>query len=231
MNIKQEREDGSELMSRWFFGEIAFVLLPLAIIVVVRSFLGLELVDMVTLPEWSFAAIVLLAVGLNKVMNLKTKMRKDTSSKMFHGSRLVVMLLIISSVTLAFSISKQQGMKVDEMILAVTQVALVVMASGLLYAAIAHEIRYEGEVRELPATLASNRMAALIRCDVKDVEEKLRGIEWALGRVDSRAYFASSASAEVFGNLDHARGHLDFVHAYSQACGKDRSRGHQGHRP
>jgi hypothetical protein len=196
MNIKQEREDGTELMSRWFFGEIAFVLLPLAIIVVVRSFLGLKLVDMVTLPEWSFAAIVLLAVGLNKLMSLKTKMRKDPSSKVFQGSRFVVMLLIIASVTLAFSISKQQGMKVDEVILAVTQVGLVLLAAGFLYAAIAHEIRYESEVRELPATLASNRMATLIRCDVKDVEEKLRGIEWALARVDSRAYFASSASAK-----------------------------------
>lgn len=39
-------------------------------------------------------------------------------------------------------------------------------------------------------------MATLIRCDVKDVEEKLRGIDWALARVDSRAYFASSAGAK-----------------------------------
>jgi hypothetical protein len=37
-------------------------------------------------------------------------------------------------------------------------------------------------------------MAALIRGDVKDVEEKLRRIEWALARVDSRTYFSSSAS-------------------------------------
>ncbi|MDB5933241.1 MAG: hypothetical protein JWQ01_585 [Massilia sp.] len=194
MNTQQEREDGTELMSRWFFGEIAFVLLPLAIIVAVRSFLGLKLADMFTLPEWSFAAIVLLAVGLNKVMALKTKLRKDASNKVFHGSRVVVMLLIIAAVTLAFSVSKQQGLKVDNIILSATQVVLVVIASAFLYAAIAHEIRHESEVRELPATLTSNRMAALIRCDVKDVEEKLRGIEWALARVDSRAYFTSSSS-------------------------------------
>lgn len=181
-------------MSRWFFGEIAFVLLPLAIIVVVRSFLGLKMADMLVLPEWSFAAIVLLAVGLNKLMGLKTRMRKDASNKVFHGSRFVVILLIVAAVTLAFSVSKQQGMKVDYIVLSATQVALVLIASGFLYAAIAHEIKHETEVRELPATLASNRMAALIRSDVKDVEEKLRGIEWALARVDSRAYFTSSAS-------------------------------------
>lgn len=196
MNTKQEREDGTELMSRWFFGEMAFVLLPLAIILVVRSFLGLQLVDMFTLPEWSFAAIVLLAVCLNKLIVLKTKARKDAAHKVFHGSRFVVMLLIIASVTLAFSVSKQHGIKVDDMILSVTQVAMVVMSGAFLYAAIAHEIRHESEVRELPATLASNRMATLIRCDVKDVEEKLRGIDWALARVDSRAYFASSAGAK-----------------------------------
>jgi hypothetical protein len=191
---KQEREDGTELISRWFFGEIAFVLLPLAIIVVVRAFLGLRLADMFTLPEWSFAAIILLAVGLNKFMFLKTRLQKDASNKVFHGSRFVVMLLIIASVTLAFSVSKQQGVKVDEMILSVTQVVLVVVASAFLYGAIAHEIRHENEVWELPATLAATRMAALVRCDVKGVEEKLRRIEWALARVDSRTYFSSSAS-------------------------------------
>ena len=194
MNPKHEREDGTELISRWFFGEIAFVLLPLAIIVVVRSFLGLRLADMFTLPEWSFAAIVLLAVGLNKFMVLKTRLQKDVSNKVFHGARFVVMLLIIAAVTLAFSVSKQQGVKVDDLILSATQGALVLVASAFLYAAIGHEIRHENETRELPAALPSNRMAALIRCDVKDVEEKLRRIEWALARVDPRPYFASSAS-------------------------------------
>jgi hypothetical protein len=104
------------------------------------------------------------------------------------------MLLIVAAVTLAFSVSKQQGVKVDDVILSATQGVLVLVASGFLYAAIAHEIRHENETRELPAALASTRMASLIRCDVKDVEEKLRRIEWALARIDSRSYFSSSAS-------------------------------------
>lgn len=183
-------------MSRWFFGEIAFVLLPLAIITVVRSFLGVKLVDMFTLPEWSFAAIVLLAAGLNKFMLLKTRVQNDSSNKVFHGSRFVVMLLIAASVTLAFSVSRLQGVKVDEVILSATQGVLVVAAAAFLFAAIAYEIKHENEVRDLPATLASNRMADLIRRDVKGVEEKLRRIEWALARVDSRAHFSSSASAK-----------------------------------
>lgn len=194
MNMKQERGDGAELISRWFFGEVAFVLLPLAIIVVVRAFLGVRLGDMLTLPEWSFSAIILLAVGLNKFMVLKTRLQNDASNKVFHGSRFVVMLLIIASVTLAFSVSKQQGVKVDDSILSVTQVALVVVASAFLFGAIAHELKHESEARELPPTLAAGRMAALIRSDVKGVEEKLRRIDWALAHVDSRAYFSSSAS-------------------------------------
>jgi hypothetical protein len=196
MNTKQEREDGNELMSRWFFGEIAFVLLPLAVIVVVRAFLGVKLVDMCTLPEWSFAAIVLLAVGMNKFLFLKTRLQKDPSNKVFHGIRLVVILLIIASVTLAFSVSKQQGVKVDEVVLSAAQVALIIAAAAFLFAAIAHEIKHENEVRDLPATLASNRMAELIRRDVKGVEGTLRRIEWALARVDSRAHFSSAASAK-----------------------------------
>jgi hypothetical protein len=196
MNTKQEFEDGTELMSRWFFGEIAFVLLPLAIILVVRSFLGVKLIDMFTLPEWSFAAIVLLAAGLNKFMVLKTRIQKDPSNKVFHGARFVVMLLIVAAVTLAFSVSRQQGVKVDDMILSGTQVALVLAAAAFLYGAIAHEIRHENETRELPTTLPSNRMATLIRYDVKGVEEKLRRIDWALSRVDSRAHFSASATGK-----------------------------------
>jgi hypothetical protein len=201
MNTKQERDDGTELISRWFFGEIAFVLLPLAIIVVVRSFLGVKLVDMFTLPEWSFAAIVLLAAGLNKFLFLKTRIQHDASNKVFHGSRFVVMLLIIASVTLAFSVSKQHGVKVDEIVLSATQVALFIAAAAFLYGAIAHEIKHENEVRDLPATLASNRMADLIRRDVKGVEEKLRRVEWALARVDSRAYFASSPASAKYSDV------------------------------
>jgi hypothetical protein len=194
MNIKEEREDGSELLSRWFLGELAFVLLPLAVIVVVRSFLGVKLNDLFALPEWSFAAIVLLAVGLNQFLLLKTRVQKDESNKLFHGARFVVMLLIIASVTLAFSVARQQGVKVDEIVLSATQVALVLLAAGFLYAAIAHEIKHENEVRDLPATLVPNRMASLIRRDVQDVEAKLRQIEWALARVDSRVHFSSSTS-------------------------------------
>jgi hypothetical protein len=193
MNQKQEREDGTEMVSRWFFGEIAFVMLPLAIIVFVRSFLGVRLADLFTLPEWSFASIVLLAVGLNKFMLLKARIQRDDSNKLFHGSRFVVILLIIASVTLAFSVCKQQGVGVDQVILSATQIALVIAAAGFLFAATAHELKYEHEVRELPATLASNRMANLIRRDVKDVEEKLQRIEWALARVDTRAHFALSS--------------------------------------
>jgi hypothetical protein len=196
MNTKQEFEDGTELMSRWFFGEIAFVMLPLAIIVVVRAFLGVKMADMFTLPEWSFASIVLLAVGLNKFMLLKTRVQKDASNKVFHGSRFVVMLLVVAAVTLSFSVSKQQGVKVDELVLSATQVVLVVAAAGFLYAALAHEIRHEAEVRDLPVTLPSNRMATLIRHDVKSTEDKLRRIEWALARVDSRAHFSAGATGK-----------------------------------
>jgi hypothetical protein len=194
MNTKQERDEGSELLSRWFLGELAFVLLPLAVIVVVRAFLGVKLADIFVLPEWSFAAIVLLAVGLNKFLFLKTRVQRDMSNKLFHGARFVVMLLIIAAVTLAFSVAQQQGVKVDQMVLSATQVVLLVLAAGFLFAAIAHEIRHENEVRDLPATLAPNRMATFIRRDVKDVEATLRRIEWAMSRVDSRAHFSSSAS-------------------------------------
>jgi hypothetical protein len=206
MNMKQEeREDGTELISRWFFGEVAFVLLPLAIIVVVRAFLGVRLGDMFILPEWSFAAIILLAAGLNRFMLLKTRLQKDPSNKVFHGSRFVVMLLIIASVTLVFSVSNQQGVKVDQLVLSVAHITLVVVACAFLYAAIGSELKFEHQAKELPPTLTSNRMAALIRSDVRTVEEKLRRIEWALARVDARTYFASSAASkysEVTTTLD-----------------------------
>jgi hypothetical protein len=194
MSTKQESDDGAELLSRWFLGELAFVLLPLAVIVVVRSFLGVKLTDIFALPEWSFAAIVLLAVGLNRFLLLKTRTQRDASNKLFHGARFVVMFLIVASVTLAFSVARQQGVGVDQIVLSVTQVALVIVAAGFLYRAIAHEIKHENEVRDLPATLAPNRMARLIRRDVQDVEAKLRRIEWALARVDSRVHFSSSTS-------------------------------------
>jgi hypothetical protein len=196
MNTKQERDDGSELLSRWFLGEVAFVLLPLAIIVVVRSFLGVKLADIPSLPEWSFAAIVLLAVGLNKFLVLKTRIQRDSSNKVFYGARFVVILLIISSVTLAFSVARQQGVNVDEIVLSAAQVVLVIAAGWFLYAAIAHEIKHENELKDLPATLAPNRLANLIRHEVKDVEATLQRIEWALTRVDSRVHFSPSASAK-----------------------------------
>lgn len=196
MNTKQEREDGAELVARWFFGEVAFVLLPLAIIVVVRAFLGVRLGDMFILPEWSFAAIILLAAGLNRFMQLKTRLQKDASNKVFHGSRFVVMLLILASVTLVFSVANQQGVKVDQLVLSAAHITLVLVACGFLYAAIASELKYEYEAKELPAALPSSQMAGLIRGDVKGVEEKLRRIEWALARVDARAYFSASAATK-----------------------------------
>jgi hypothetical protein len=194
MNTKQERDDGSELLSRWFFGELAFVLLPLAVIGVVRCFLGVKLGDIFVLPEWSFAAIILLAVGMNRFLLLKTRVQRDESNKVFHGARFVVILLLIAAVTLAFSVAAQQGVKIDQIVLSVSQVALVVLAAGFLYLAIAHEIRHENEARDLPASLAPDRTASLIRRDVKDVEATLRRIDWAMARVDSRSHFSPSSS-------------------------------------
>jgi|ERR1043166_3806143 hypothetical protein len=94
INKEPRMTDSIELGFRWFLGEVAFVLLPLAIIVAIRTFLGVEIDDLLVLPEWSFASIVLLSIGLNKFLELKTRVQRDRSNRIFHGAKLAVLLLI-----------------------------------------------------------------------------------------------------------------------------------------
>lgn len=175
-------DDAMELVFRWFIGEVAFVLLPLGIIVAIRAFLGVSINDLLVLPEWSFASIVLLAAGLNKFLELKTRLQRDTSNRIFHGAKFVVLLLIVASVVLAFAVAGQHGVKIDSLALASTQTVILILAATFLFSAMQYELKHESESWELSTELGPPEILDHLMRDLEMAESRLRHIEWALGR-------------------------------------------------
>lgn len=174
-----------ELGFRWFLGEIAFVLLPLAIIISIRLFLGVEVGELLVLPEWSFAAIVMLSSGLNKFLELKTKLQRDFSNRIFHGTKIAVLLLILASVTLAFAVAGQHGIRVSSLWLSISHISLLALSGGFLFLAIYFELDHEIESTTLSNSLNKLTILRYLNQDLEAVEIRLRRLHWALSKRDS----------------------------------------------
>jgi hypothetical protein len=112
MNMKtflESRGAWPRRLSRWFFGEVSYVILPLLVLAGIsvlndESFLGFT-----ELKEWSFATIVFFGVTIRKFVRLKVEIQQSpTSHRLDAGIQAFVVCLVFSVLVLAFVVLKEK---------------------------------------------------------------------------------------------------------------------------
>lgn len=123
--------------------ELAPTLLPIGVIYLVRRLTISDTQDVLLWPEWSFAAIILFAAALSKMIDLKTHYQHDTSYRLEAASRLLGLLQVAAVITLSAAILAQGRHRVDIAWLANLNLLLIgIAASTILIVEWAIQQRY-----------------------------------------------------------------------------------------
>jgi hypothetical protein len=164
------------------FGEIAFVILPLVVILLIRAFMNVPVGDMLLLPEWTFASIVVLSSGLDKFVKLKAEGQADTSERMYVGIRIVTLMMIFAVLVLALAVARQHGLQINERLLALSQITLLIMACLFLLVAVYSAVDLAWIEYNLPTGVARSVMRHAAARGLRKAEMEMRYVKWAMRR-------------------------------------------------
>src|SRR5438105_8287420 len=85
-----------DLLFRWFFAQVGYTLLPIAVIIAIRVFTDRNLGNLYLAPEWSFATIVFVGTAIAEAIELKMGYQRDFSHRVYSVTRVLTLLMIAS---------------------------------------------------------------------------------------------------------------------------------------
>ena len=180
-----------EIFSMWFLNDLAFNILPIFVILIINIAINESFKNILLLPEWSFATVVLFGETLSRFIELKTKIQKDPSDKVFFGTRFFSLLLIISVITLMLALLLEKGFPINSNLVGNLQFSLFIISALATILPIIYKIDFVDMYR-FPPKKANPR--ELIRYLLFSLEE---------GNDDLRhAYSALNSNYEIINNLN-----------------------------
>lgn len=120
-------------LSKWALGDLAFTLMPIAIIFAISQLASTNSPEPLLWREWSFGSIVLFGAALLKLVNLKTKLQRDFShERLVSGLHYLVVFLVATGIVLALVVLRESGVSLNGQLLGGAQLLLFVQAALLL---------------------------------------------------------------------------------------------------
>lgn len=112
-------------LSKWAHGDVAFTLMPIAIIAAISQLAHGNSPELLLWREWSFGSIVLFGAALVKLVNLKTKLQRDFSDeRLVSGLRFLVVSLVATGLVLALVVLRESGVALNGHFLGWAQLGL-----------------------------------------------------------------------------------------------------------
>jgi hypothetical protein len=168
--------------SRWFFADVAYTLLPIAVIIFIQigtkgttDFLYLS-------PEWSFATIVSFGVAITSLIELKTEIQHDASHRLYTGTRLYIILLIVSVIILSLVALRDNGLSINERFLWTGQIALLFLSLVSLYMSHIARDKIFSDRNNLPKTIGRRIYYAYLSDSLGQIQSELRYLRFAIGK-------------------------------------------------
>jgi hypothetical protein len=180
---KTHLEQRMRLVTVWFFGDVAYALLPLATIAIVRVIVKCDFTDFFSLKEWSFATIVFFGVTIRRLIRINA----DTplSYKLDAGVQLFVLLLIGAVLVLAFVVL-QETIKltvISQNVVEFCQIILFLIGIGSIWYMTASEDRLRLRRVKLPRELGKAWMLRQIGMQFDRAYDVIWYINFGLDRV------------------------------------------------
>ena len=174
------------MFSRFFLADVAFTCLPLAVIAFLRGSLGEFDSEFFTIPEWSFAAIIIYGLAMTRALELKVRYQKDTSENVFALTRVCILGLIAAVISLALAQMQSSGLPVSVKCLVTFQSTVLAFGLFLLFMSHFYREMHIQERSSLPEGIDLVRYFTFI---VEDLESEVNNIDRLSGRLARRNAF------------------------------------------
>jgi hypothetical protein len=164
----------------WFLEDVAYTLLPIAVIAAIKLITYSKENYLFLSPEWSFAAIVSFGAAITGLIKLKTEIQHDFSDKIYTGTRLYVLFLIASVIVLSLVVLRDDGLAINSTVLWVLQLILLFFSLFSLYVAHIEKKRYLKLEFEIPTNLGRGQYYQLLNRKINQVQDKIFYLKLAL---------------------------------------------------
>ena len=165
----------------WFLADIAYTLLPIGIIIVIKSFISHQTDFLFLSPEWSFATIVTFGVAITSAVEVKTEYQKDRSPKVYILTRMLIILLIFAVLVLGLVVIRMEGFVViDDNRLSSYQILLFLLSVFSLFVAHTAKEQVKRENIKFPKEMTLRRYYNSLQENLEIVNKKIISTKIAL---------------------------------------------------
>jgi hypothetical protein len=166
----------------WFLADVAYTLLPIAIIAIIKSITYNNGDYLYLSPEWSFATIVSIGTAITSLIKLKTEIQYDFSHRLYSGTRLFIFLLIAAVIVLSLVVMRDDGLNINSAYLWTAQISLLLLSITSLY--IAHyaeekQLKYESS---FPHDMGRGRYYKILNRKLSRLEDQIIQMRFALDK-------------------------------------------------
>jgi len=183
------------VFSLWLFGDVAFTVLPIAVIAIMDGGLGRSFSGFFLIPEWSFAAIVLYGLSIRCLVRLKTRYQKDFSYKLDTGIQILVFALIASVICLSLiRLSERNTVLTEESVLTFLQMGLFILGLTSLLIVTAFTEQFIEERNILPNGLSKGRY---LRHLEDSLDSAIKGLNYFLYALEKSSSVNMESDSEV----------------------------------
>lgn len=179
--------------TRWFLADVAYTLLPIAVIASIKALTYSEGNYLYLSPEWSFATIVSFGAAITGLIELKTEIQQDTSHRVYSGTRLYVLLLIIAVIVLSLVVLREDGLYINSQFLWLMQLSLLFLSLASLYIAHIVKKREWKQRAEFPSEMGRGRYYKILNKKLNDIQDEVTHLKFAL-RKHPRINFPTAMS-------------------------------------
>jgi len=165
---------------RWFLADVAYTLLPIAVIASIKAITYSKGNYLYLSPEWSFATIVSFGAAITGMIELKTEIQQDFSHRVYTVTRFLVLLLIMSVIVLSLVILREDGLNINSSILWIIQLTLLFL--GLMFLYVAHtakkqQVEWESK---LPSDMGRGRYYKILHKRINRIQDDLLYLRYSL---------------------------------------------------
>lgn len=171
------------------FRELSFTLLPLLIIVGVKLLTNdFNYLSFLSSSNLSFAIVILYAINISSFIELKTKLQRDISFRLFEGTKQLIIMLIIASIFLSFTIIKESSvdaLSINNKSLAIANIILFLFSIAFTSSKVYYEQLIEYRRKYVELNEYKNQFYFQLGQNLYDSSENLTRFIYFLKNYDS----------------------------------------------
>lgn len=191
--------------NEFFLGDIVSTFLPIGIIAILRYSFGTLDRSILLISEWAYASIIISSLALTRLLELKVMHQRDTSLRAVALSRVCIVLVIFSTICLAFYTLKEQNIKIDDCFIVKFQYILLGFSVFLLYRAHSNRESLNLGRKRFPENISESMFHWYVFCNLTDSRDYIRATCAAF----NKKYDFTESNDTVDDTAEHEKKELD----------------------